>query len=373
MELSKMAEPSVVLLDQLLVCSGPENLAGVPFQLAELDQCLKPTVMTSATKVTSDLGSNVLLRCDATGYPTPTSPGPRSTARPSTAQPIRRGQPVVNRLRPGDRRRHSNGNGDRAAPSTATPAAATPTPTPHPHPATGPHQAGPAGGADGPATTEPHGPEGPVAADSGRNATAEGPAKAAIRGIRATEATAESVALLWAADKAWGDAQLTVVYSPYQEKDKQTATVPAASGRLVLTGLKSGRKYMACLIARGGQSRKDQCVTFSTLEGEQRPNVALLVISGLACTLVLPLIGFLLYKIICLCCQKGGSPANHDQDTYVKFETLSLKQRTMGNAGNDLWTRRQTQESERMLLFSRSSIDSQMTYKSDSSRSEYLC
>ncbi|MGH0152681.1 UNVERIFIED_CONTAM: hypothetical protein FKN15_024634 [Acipenser sinensis] len=70
-ELSKTFEMAVVLLDPLLMCSGPENLAGVLFQRAELEQCLKPSVMTSATKMTSPLGSNVLLRCDATGYPTP--------------------------------------------------------------------------------------------------------------------------------------------------------------------------------------------------------------------------------------------------------------------------------------------------------------
>lgn len=71
-EMSKMAEGPVVLMDPLVTCSGPENLAGVLFQQAELDQCVKPTVMTSATKIMSSLGSNVLLRCDATGYPTPT-------------------------------------------------------------------------------------------------------------------------------------------------------------------------------------------------------------------------------------------------------------------------------------------------------------
>lgn len=62
----------MVLMDPLVACSGPENLAGVLFKRAELDQCVKPIVMTSATKITSSLGSNVLLRCDATGYPTPT-------------------------------------------------------------------------------------------------------------------------------------------------------------------------------------------------------------------------------------------------------------------------------------------------------------
>lgn len=67
-----MAGTPVVLMDLFLTCSGPENLAGVLFQRAELDNCMKPSVMTSATKITSPLGSNVLLRCDATGFPTPT-------------------------------------------------------------------------------------------------------------------------------------------------------------------------------------------------------------------------------------------------------------------------------------------------------------
>ena len=71
-ELSKMTNIPLVLMDPYLSCSGPENLSGVLFQRAELDQCVKPSVMTSATKITSSLGSNVLLRCDATGYPTPT-------------------------------------------------------------------------------------------------------------------------------------------------------------------------------------------------------------------------------------------------------------------------------------------------------------
>lgn len=67
-----MADTPVVLMDLFLTCSGPENLSGVLFQRAELDNCVKPSVMTSATKITSPLGSNVLLRCDATGLPTPT-------------------------------------------------------------------------------------------------------------------------------------------------------------------------------------------------------------------------------------------------------------------------------------------------------------
>lgn len=71
MSLSKVADPAIVLLDPMMVCSEPERLTGILFQRAELEQCVKPSVMTSATQITSALGSNVLLRCDATGYPTP--------------------------------------------------------------------------------------------------------------------------------------------------------------------------------------------------------------------------------------------------------------------------------------------------------------
>lgn len=81
-ELSKVADPAVVLLDPLMICSEPERLAGIAFQRAELEQCLKPSVMASATQITSALGSNVLLRCDATGYPTPQLTWTRSDSSP---------------------------------------------------------------------------------------------------------------------------------------------------------------------------------------------------------------------------------------------------------------------------------------------------
>ncbi|GCB78790.1 hypothetical protein scyTo_0020147, partial [Scyliorhinus torazame] len=70
-ELTKSEETPVILMDPLLTCSAPDNIAGVLFQRVELEQCLRPTVMTSATKITSPVGSNVLLRCDSTGFPTP--------------------------------------------------------------------------------------------------------------------------------------------------------------------------------------------------------------------------------------------------------------------------------------------------------------
>ncbi|XP_021052821.1 leucine-rich repeat, immunoglobulin-like domain and transmembrane domain-containing protein 3 [Mus pahari] len=70
-ELSKVTDHAVVLLDPLMVCSEPERFQGILFQRVELEKCLKPSVMMSATKITSALGSNVLLRCDAKGQPTP--------------------------------------------------------------------------------------------------------------------------------------------------------------------------------------------------------------------------------------------------------------------------------------------------------------
>ncbi|GAB1288111.1 Leucine-rich repeat, immunoglobulin-like domain and transmembrane domain-containing protein 3 [Apodemus speciosus] len=81
-ELSKVADHVVVLLDPLMVCSGPESLQGILFQRVELEKCLKPSVMMSATKITSALGSNVLLRCDAKGYPTPQLMWTRSDSAP---------------------------------------------------------------------------------------------------------------------------------------------------------------------------------------------------------------------------------------------------------------------------------------------------
>ncbi|XP_066536137.1 leucine-rich repeat, immunoglobulin-like domain and transmembrane domain-containing protein 3b [Hoplias malabaricus] len=71
LDISKAPESSLVLLDRFLTCIGPPDLAGVPFQSVDLPRCRRPSILTSATKVTTLLGSNVLLRCDARGYPTP--------------------------------------------------------------------------------------------------------------------------------------------------------------------------------------------------------------------------------------------------------------------------------------------------------------
>ncbi|KAA0717809.1 Leucine-rich repeat, immunoglobulin-like domain and transmembrane domain-containing protein 3 [Triplophysa tibetana] len=72
LDISKAPESSMALLDRFLTCSGPPGLVGVPFQSVELSRCRRPYVVTSGTKITALLGSNVLLRCDATGHPTPT-------------------------------------------------------------------------------------------------------------------------------------------------------------------------------------------------------------------------------------------------------------------------------------------------------------
>ncbi|XP_073689689.1 leucine-rich repeat, immunoglobulin-like domain and transmembrane domain-containing protein 3b [Garra rufa] len=72
LDISKAPESSLVLLDRFLTCSEPPDLAGVPFQSVEVSRCRRPYVVTSATKITALLGSNVLLRCEATGHPTPT-------------------------------------------------------------------------------------------------------------------------------------------------------------------------------------------------------------------------------------------------------------------------------------------------------------
>lgn len=58
-------------MDQLLMCSRSVGQSGLLTQ-AELSRCMRPSVQPAATRVISPLGSNVILRCDASGYPTPT-------------------------------------------------------------------------------------------------------------------------------------------------------------------------------------------------------------------------------------------------------------------------------------------------------------
>ncbi|XP_054470309.1 leucine-rich repeat, immunoglobulin-like domain and transmembrane domain-containing protein 3b [Anoplopoma fimbria] len=62
----------VVLMDQLLVCRMSPGQLGMLLTQTELSRCTRPSVQPAVTRVISPLGSNVILRCDATGYPTPT-------------------------------------------------------------------------------------------------------------------------------------------------------------------------------------------------------------------------------------------------------------------------------------------------------------
>lgn len=200
-----------------------------------------------------------------------------------------------------------------------------------------------------------------------------------VKDLRIVEETSDTAVLLWAADGLPKDAPITVVYSPYGEDDsKRTIETNVGSGKVLLEGLSSGMRYSVCLIAKGSAPGKDPCVDFYTLDNVEDGGQSQLfiIISGIACALVLPLIALLLYKILALYCKARNPSLDEEElekDSYVKFETISMKQRTLNPNQTEIWARRPTRESERMLLCSRSSIDSQMTYKSDSSRSEYLC
>ncbi|XP_044022232.1 leucine-rich repeat, immunoglobulin-like domain and transmembrane domain-containing protein 3b [Siniperca chuatsi] len=72
MSLSMSLGSPVVLMDQLLTCIRSLGQSGMLLSQAELTRCMRPSVQPAATRVISPLGSNVILRCDATGYPTPT-------------------------------------------------------------------------------------------------------------------------------------------------------------------------------------------------------------------------------------------------------------------------------------------------------------
>lgn len=200
-----------------------------------------------------------------------------------------------------------------------------------------------------------------------------------VKDLKIVEETSDSAVLLWTVEGLPSDVPLTVVYSPYGEDDtKRTVETKAGSGKVLLEGLSPGLTYSVCLVAKGSPAGKDPCTEFYTLDvaEDDGQSQLLMIVSGIACAVALPLIALLLYKILALYCKRNSTPVDMDElekESYVKFETISMKHRTLNSHPSELWARRQTHESERMLLCSRSSIDSQMTYKSDSSRSEFLC
>ncbi|XP_077465830.1 leucine-rich repeat, immunoglobulin-like domain and transmembrane domain-containing protein 3a [Stigmatopora argus] len=426
-EISKMAVTPVVLMDLFLTCSSPENLSGILFQRAELVNCVKPVVMTSATKITSPLGSNVLLRCDATGSPTPNLYWARSegslvnnTVQESPGDGIRWSIMSLHGILHKDAGEYScnakNDAGTAIATISLSVAGTTSTTTSQ---TLLEAQTGSTGldwslgpGMDGGvlATTLPKDqttavtlPAKPIMTprvqkgslkpariqqgSGGRKFVSDEKSKKnevakTVKDLEIVEETSDSAVLVWAAEGLPKDSPLTVVYSPYgedvEDDYKRTVETNAGSGKILLEELSPGIRYSVCLIAKGTATAKDPCIDFYTQDNLEDigQNRFFFIISGIACALVLPLIGLLLYKILALYSKASEAAPDCEElekESYVKFETINMKQRTMNPHPTDLWARRPTHESERLLLCSRSSMDSQMTYKSDSSRSEYLC
>ncbi|XP_051474979.1 leucine-rich repeat, immunoglobulin-like domain and transmembrane domain-containing protein 3 isoform X2 [Apus apus] len=197
-----------------------------------------------------------------------------------------------------------------------------------------------------------------------------------VKDLRVISETDERVTLTWKTVNATSNSAVTVLYSKYGEKDMLPLSTDSSKNRVTIDGLHPSTQYMACVSPKGVPPTKEQCIIFSTdsLNDESSSQFSTLILaSSAACVVFLPLIIFLIYKVLKLHLKpRTAKEAELARETYVKFETLSLKPRPM-NAGDQLWARRYTDESERLLLCSRSSMDSQMTFKSEGSRSEYLC
>ncbi|XP_035181157.1 leucine-rich repeat, immunoglobulin-like domain and transmembrane domain-containing protein 3 [Oxyura jamaicensis] len=452
-EFSKIVDTSIVLLDPLVSCSGPENLAGILFQRAELEQCLKPSVMTSATKITSPLGSNVLLRCDATGYPTPQLTWTRSDNIPVNYTVIQEtpGEGVrwsiisltgISYKDAGEYRcKAKNLAGmSEAAVTVTVVGVVTTTASPQKYgrkqeaerqnATVGESKKGPertttllltVSTTTVPVTTErltnarvtdkkqsrpmADGKKISKAVTNGSKKQAgemskkgeetkqteearekgeETSLKAAamaeqnvtVKNLRVISETDERVTLTWRTVNASSNSAVTVLYSKYGDKDMLPLSTDPSKNKITIEGLQPSTQYMACVSPKGVPPTKEQCIIFTTdrLNDESTYQFPILILaSSAACVVVLPLIIFLLYKVLKLHVKpKTAKEADLAKETYVKFETLSLKPRAV-NAGGELWARRYTDESERLLLCSRSSMDSQMTFKSEGSRSEYLC
>ncbi|CAN2388983.1 regulation of fibroblast growth factor receptor signaling pathway [Pristimantis euphronides] len=449
-ELSKIVDPQVIFLDTLVVCSGPESLTGILFQKAELEQCLKPSVMTSATKITSPLGSNVLLRCDATGHPTPqliwsrtnNSAANYTVIQESPADGVRWSILSMNGISYKDageyRCKAKNLAGISEASitvlvvgvvtTTGSPSrlgwrsgadqtislltevkeemikagtASFPLPTvistsltvqttfePTVLPTTSTSTTNRLLDKKAQKTTKvqiqaagakktqlsPGNKEG----DALKNVAPNTEINSVVRNLRVITETEDRVTLTWKTLNTTDSSSLTVLYSKYGEEEMLRLSTDPSKNKVTIDGLQPSTKYMACVCPKSAQPKKDQCIVFSTdvlLKNVQSDSqVSVLVIaSSVACVVVFPIIIFLLYKVIKLQ-RKPQSPGEEDllKETYVKFETLSLRPRSI-NTGGELWTRRDTTESEKLLLCSRSSMDSQVTYKSEGSRPEYYC
>uniref|UniRef100_A0AAV2JJG4 Ig-like domain-containing protein n=1 Tax=Knipowitschia caucasica TaxID=637954 RepID=A0AAV2JJG4_KNICA len=77
---------SVVLVDPGLMCLRSVGQGGALLMPVQWSRCMRPSVQPTATRVLSPLGSNVILRCEATGYPTPTLSWVKTAARTDCCQ-----------------------------------------------------------------------------------------------------------------------------------------------------------------------------------------------------------------------------------------------------------------------------------------------
>ncbi|KAF6372063.1 leucine rich repeat, Ig-like and transmembrane domains 3 [Rhinolophus ferrumequinum] len=472
-EMSKVADPAIVLLDPLMVCSGPERLTGILFQRAELDQCLKPSVMTSATQITSTLGSNVLLRCDATGYPTPQLTWTRPSSSPVNYTVIQESpgegvrwsvisltgisykdagdykckaknlagmseavvtvtvvgvvtatiSSVTSERRTGDHPDHKVPPESRSASVTGSlpfpwlsssfsisPTSATFLSTPALSPPSAASLSlSPFFSSIVSSTTtlstrmststtvasqqslqfHPDGKRNLKVEMGGRKLPSASASKkeelalldrampmetnATIENLRAVSETKERVTLMWNIVNTTHSSEVTVLYSKYGEKNLLLLNADSSKSQVSISGLEPGRQYIACVCPKGALPQKDECIIFSTDRVEEESDSQgsfLIVVSGTACVVVLPLILFLLYKVCKLQC-KSQSFWEDDlaKETYIQFETLSPRSQSVG----ELWAQRHRDDSEKLLLCSRSSVESQMTFKSEGSRPEYYC
>ncbi|XP_006188995.3 LOW QUALITY PROTEIN: leucine-rich repeat, immunoglobulin-like domain and transmembrane domain-containing protein 3 [Camelus ferus] len=457
MALSKVADPAVVLLDPLMICSEPERLAGILFQRAELEQCLKPSVMTSATQITSALGSNVLLRCDATGYPTPQltwsrpesspvnytviqeSPGEGvrwsiisltgisymdagdykckaknlagmseavvtvtvvgvvTTAISSDSSERRTEDHLEQEVQPGSRRSTSLPDSSSSpwpySSSPSSPASSTFLPTSSSSlPSTASFSLSPFFSSPVSSTTtlrtriststtmarwqsfRPNGKRNlkveigggklPLASASKREESAlldralPMETNATIENLQVVSETKESVILTWNTINTTQNSEVTVLYSKYGEKDLLLLNADSSKNQVTINGLLPGRQYIACVCPKGMPPQKDQCITFSTDRVEEEGDSQgffLMVVSGAACVIILPLIFFLLYKVCKLqCASESFWEDDLAKETYIQFETLSPRSQSVG----EFWTRRHRDNSEKLLLCSRSSVES---------------
>ncbi|XP_037365454.1 leucine-rich repeat, immunoglobulin-like domain and transmembrane domain-containing protein 3 [Talpa occidentalis] len=455
-ELSRVAAPAVVLLDPLMVCSEPEHLTGIPFQQAELEKCLKPSVMTSATHITSALGSNVLLRCDATGHPTPqlmwtradsarvnytviqdspeegvrwsimsltgmsykdagdykckarnlagsseavvtvTVVGGGSTISPKTSK--KTGDRLEQEVHAGSGRPTSIPGPPSTAWLPSSSASSTPL-SPLTSYSSSPFSSFILSSASTLSTSisasatlasrlslqhpldgkrnvkvERGGHKLPPGSSSKREEQALSEealpvgTDAAVENVRVTSQTQESVMLTWNVVNPTPDLEVTVWYSKHGEKDLLLLSTDSSENQVTLEGLAPGGQYLACVRLKGAHPHKDQCVTFVTDGAEEgAPGSFLLVVSAAACGIVLPLFFFLLYKVCKLQCKSDSWEDDLAKETYIPFETLSPRHQSVGEP----WTRRHRDDCEKLLLCSRSSVESQATFKSEGSRPDY--